>query len=144
MCYLEARRYKNQPEEARRQHNERVKRWLAEHPEKAKQIQQRGQARQQAKRSRQRYQTAEYVIWRKCLIPLGTVVRMLSYNSAKGRIKVEWGEQIVELPFGCVKRIVKEAVAPEKTAENSCGMNPELKRKRGELEAKELEKVRVE
>ena len=66
-CYLEAHRYKNQSEEARRQHNERVKRWLTEHPEKTKQIQQRGQARQQAKRSLQRYQTTEYVIWRKCL-----------------------------------------------------------------------------
>ena len=110
-CYLEAHRYRNQPEEARRQHNEMVKRWLAEHPEKAKQIQQRGRARQQAKRSLQRYQTAQYVIWRKCLIPLGTVVRVLSYNTAGGRVKVEWGEQIVELPFGCVKRIVREAVA---------------------------------
>ena len=110
-CYLEARRYKNQPEEARRRHNERVKRWLAEHPERARQIQQRKQRRRQAKRSLQRYQTTEYVIWRKCLIPLGTAVRVLSYNRAGGRIKVEWGEQIVELPFGCVKRTVKEAVA---------------------------------
>jgi len=36
-CYLEARRYKNQPEEARRWHRERVKRWRVEHPEKARQ-----------------------------------------------------------------------------------------------------------
>ena len=110
-CYLEAHRYKNQPEEKKRQHNEGVKRWLGEHPEKARQIQQRKQARQQAKRSRQRYQTAQYVIWRKCPIPLGTVVRMLSYNRAGGRMRVEWGEQIVELPFCCIKRIAKEAVA---------------------------------
>jgi Fe-S-cluster-containing dehydrogenase component len=53
-CYREAHRYKNQPEEARKQHNERVKRWLASSPEKAKQIQQRRQARQQAKRSLQK------------------------------------------------------------------------------------------
>jgi hypothetical protein len=45
-CYLEAHRYKNQPEEAKRQQNERVKRWLVENPEKARQIQQRKQARQ--------------------------------------------------------------------------------------------------
>ena len=112
-CYLEARRYKNQPEEARRQHDESVKRWIAEHPERAREIRQRGQAKQQAKRSLQRYQTAQYVIWRKCLIPLGTVVRVLSYKTAGGRLRVEWGEQIVEIPFSCVKRIVKEAVTIE-------------------------------
>lgn len=44
-CYLAAHRYKNQPEEARRQHNERVKRWLIENPKKARQIRQRKQAR---------------------------------------------------------------------------------------------------
>ncbi|GAH45167.1 unnamed protein product, partial [marine sediment metagenome] len=103
-------RYKNQPKEKKRQRDERAKRWLAEHPEKARQIQQRKQARQKAKRARQRYQTAQYVIWRKCPIPLGTVVRMLSYSKAGGRMRVEWGEQIVELPFCCVKRIDKEAV----------------------------------
>jgi hypothetical protein len=46
-CYLEAHRYKNQPEEAKRRHNERVKRWLAENPEKARQIELRKQARRQ-------------------------------------------------------------------------------------------------
>ena len=107
-CYLEAHRYENRSEEARRRHNARVARWIAENPERARQIQQQEQARQQAKRSLQRYRTTEYVIWRKCLIPLGTVVRVLSYNRARGRIKAEWGERIVELPFGCVKRIVKE------------------------------------
>ena len=110
-CYLEAHRYKNRPEEARRRHNGRVARWVAENPGRARQIQERKQRGQQAKKLLQRNQTAEYVIWRKCLIPLGTVVRVLSYNRAGGRIKVECGEQIVELPFGCVKRIVKEAVA---------------------------------
>jgi len=58
--YLEARRYKNQPEGAKRRHNERVERWLVENPEEAKQIQQRRQRRQQAKKSRERYQTAQY------------------------------------------------------------------------------------
>lgn len=107
-CYLEACRYKNQPEEAKRRHNERVARWVGEHPEEAKQIQQRKQRRYRAKKSRERYQTAQYVIRRKCLIPLGTVVRVLTADREK--LKVEWGEQIVELPFGCVKRIVKGAV----------------------------------
>jgi len=59
-CYLEACRYKNQPEEAKRRHNERVERWLGEHPEEAKQIQQRKQRRRQAKKSRERCQTAQY------------------------------------------------------------------------------------
>lgn len=44
-CYLEANRYKNQPDEFRKRHNERVKRWLVEHPEKARQIQRRKQAK---------------------------------------------------------------------------------------------------
>jgi len=112
-CHLEACRYKNLPKEAKRRHDKRVARWEAEHPEEYRQIQQRGRAKQQAKRSLQRYQTVQYVIWRKCLIPLGTVVRVLSYKATGGRVKVEWGEQIVELPFGCVRRIVKEAVATE-------------------------------
>lgn len=59
-CSLEARRYKNQPEEAKRRHNERTARWLGEHPEEAKQIQQRKQRRRQAKKSRERCQTAQY------------------------------------------------------------------------------------
>jgi hypothetical protein len=48
------------------------------------------------------------VIRRKCPFPLGTVVRMLTTD--RWRLKVEWEGQIVELTFGCVKRIVKEAV----------------------------------
>ena len=109
-CYLEARRYKNRPEEAKRRHDENVARWQAEHPEKAWEIRQRGQVKQQAKRSRQRYQNAQYVIWRKCPIPLGTVVRGMSYNTAGGRVRVEWGGRIVEIPFSCVRRIAKETV----------------------------------
>ena len=60
-CYLEAHRYKNQPEEVRRRHNERVKQWKAQHPERARQIQQRKERRQHAKRLLQRYQTKEAV-----------------------------------------------------------------------------------
>jgi len=44
-CYLEAHRYKNQTEETRRRHNERVKQWLTENPDKARQIQQRKQVK---------------------------------------------------------------------------------------------------
>ena len=109
-CYLESRQYKNWPEEAKRRHDESVARWQAEHPERAREIRQRGQVKQQAERSLQRYQNARYVIWRKCPIPLGTVVRGMSYNTAGGRLRVEWGGRVVELPFGCVKRIAKEAV----------------------------------
>jgi hypothetical protein len=35
-CYHEAHRYKNWPEERRKRQNERVKRWLAKNPEKAR------------------------------------------------------------------------------------------------------------
>jgi hypothetical protein len=45
-CYLEAHRYKNQPEEVKRRHNERVKRWLNENPERARRLQQRKQLSQ--------------------------------------------------------------------------------------------------
>ena len=57
-CYIEVHRYKNQPEEEKRRHNERVARWIQEHPEEARQIQQRKQARQQAKRSPERCGTS--------------------------------------------------------------------------------------
>jgi len=60
-CYLEAHRYKNQPEEARRRHNERVKQWLIAHPEKAKQIQQRKQARLQATNNGNSNRTQHYI-----------------------------------------------------------------------------------
>ena len=48
-CYLEAHRYRNWSEAAKRQHSERVRRWLTENPEKAKQIQQRKRARRDFK-----------------------------------------------------------------------------------------------
>jgi len=72
-CYLEARRYKNLPEEAKRRHNERVARWLAEHTEKARQIQQRKQGRRKAKIALMKYQTTHYEEIRgKRPIPVGT------------------------------------------------------------------------
>lgn len=98
-CYLEAHRYKNQPEEKKRRQDERVKRWLAEHPG----IQQEKQRRYRARRSLERYQTTDYVIWRRCSIPLGTVVRVLSLS--RGKMKVEWGDQMLEVPFCCVRRM---------------------------------------
>ena len=105
-CYVEACRYKNRPEQARRRQRESVAKWIADHPEQARQIEQRKQTKYRAKKSAERYQNTEYIIWRKCLIPLSTIVRVPSYNKATGRIKVEWGDQVVELPFGCVRRVV--------------------------------------
>ena len=104
-CYLEAHWYKNRSEAARRRQQESTARWRANHLEQAREIDQRKAKKYQAKKSAERYHNTRYQIWRKCLIPLGTVVRVLSYNSARGRIKVEWGEQIVEIPFGCVRRV---------------------------------------
>lgn len=102
-CYLEAHRYKNQPQEAKGRHNERVARWIQEHPEQARQLLQEKQRRYRAKRSLERYQTNQYVIWKRCSIPLGTVVKVLSLS--QGKMKVEWGDQMLEVPFGCVRRI---------------------------------------
>lgn len=104
-CYLEARRYKNQPLEAKRRHNERVKRWRTEHPAEAKRIQQR----KETKKSLERYRSTLYVIAKRCAIPLGTVVRVLTCN--RGRMRVEWGEQVLDVPFGCVRLMENEAVA---------------------------------
>lgn len=50
-CYLEARRYKNMPEEKKRRHNELMKRWRDEHPEEARQILQRAHARERTERA---------------------------------------------------------------------------------------------
>lgn len=105
-CYIEGHRYKNRPEEARRQQRESVARWIAGHPEQAKQIRQRSERKYLTKKSVERYHTTEYVVWRKGPIPLGTVVRVVS-GTAPGRLKVEWGDQTLEVAFSCLRRIEK-------------------------------------
>jgi len=107
-CYLEAHRYKNSPEPARRRQRESTARWKANHPEQAKEIDQRKGKRYQAKKSAERYQNTEYIVWRRGNIPLGTIVRVLSGNKGKGTLNVEWDGQILEVPFTCVKKSEKK------------------------------------
>jgi len=110
-CRLEANRYKNQDryknrsEEEKKKHQEAVQRWQAKHPEQARQIQQRKGRKYWARKSRERYQTTQYVIWKRCPIPLGTVVRLVSLS--RGKARVEWGEKTLDIPFGCVRAIDK-------------------------------------
>jgi len=95
-------------EHEKKLHNERVARWEKSHPEKARDIRQRKQREYWAKKSIDRYENSRYIIWKKCLIPLGTVVKVLGYGTTKSRLRVEWGEQIIEVPFCSVKRIEKQ------------------------------------
>jgi len=59
----------------------------------------------QRKKAAERYGSTDYVICKRCLIPLGTVVRVASGIPARGRVKVDWDGRILELPFGFVKRV---------------------------------------
>lgn len=107
-CYIEGSRSKNRPEAARKQQRERMARWRANHLEQAKEIEQRKGKRYSAKKSAERYRTTQYIIFRKCLIPLGTIVRVVSGN--QGKLNVEWGEQILEIPAGCVKKLLPQGL----------------------------------
>jgi len=102
-CYIEASRYKNRPEVIRKRQQESTARWRANHPRQAKEIDQRKAKKYQAKKSAGRYHNTEYVIWRRCPIPLGTVVRVLRVS--RGKAVVEWGEQTLEVPFACVRKL---------------------------------------
>lgn len=110
-CRIEGQthRYRNSPEQGRRLHNERVARWRRNHTEQAREIDRRKQRRYYAKKSSERYQSGQYVVRKQCLIPLGTIVEGLGCGTTKDRLKVQWGGQIVELPFSYVKRVAKQA-----------------------------------
>lgn len=114
-CWIEAYRYNRyyrydrMSEEEKRLHNERVARWRKNHPEQARDIEQRKQRKYQAKKSRERYESNRYIIWKKCPIPLGTIVKVLGYGTKKGRLKAEWGKQIIEIPLCSVKQIDKQS-----------------------------------
>lgn len=107
-CRIEGSKYKNRPEAVRKRCQESTARWIANHPEQARKIEQRKAERRQQKISAERYRTTQYIISGKCTIPLGTVVRIVSYN--KGRQKVEWGEQILEIPAGCVRKLLTQGL----------------------------------
>lgn len=110
-CYIQAcsSRYKKMSEEAKKLHLVRVARWQRNHPERVREIIRRGQRKYEAKKSIERYESRRYIIWKRCLVPLGTVVKIPGCGRQKGRLKVEWGNRTVEVPFGCVKRIAEES-----------------------------------
>ena len=105
-CYLEAQRYRNRPVAVRKRQQESTARWTANHPEQAKEIERRKAKKYRAKKSEERYRSTQYIILRKCPIPLGTVVKVVSGNK-NGRLNVEWGDKILEVPFGCVRKLEK-------------------------------------
>ena len=109
-CYIEAGRYKNRPEAVRKRQRESTKRWVAAHPEQAKEIEQRKAKKRSAKKSEERYRTTQYIISRKCTIPLGTVVRVVSGNKGNGTLNVEWSDQILEIPLGCVRKLLTQGL----------------------------------
>ena len=110
-CYIQAcsDRYKRMSDQAKRLQKARVARWQRNHPERVKDIVRRGQRKYAAKKSIERYESRQYIIWKRCLVPLGTVVKIPGCGTQKGRLKVEWGNRTVEVPFCSVKRIVKES-----------------------------------
>ena len=107
-AYRHRHRYIKMSEQEKRLHNEKVARWQKNHPEQARDIRRRGQRKYWAKKSIDRYEHNRYIIWKKCLIPLDTIVKVLGYGATKGKLKVEWGERIIEVPFCCVKRIAEQ------------------------------------
>ena len=80
-CWIEAyrHRYIKMSEQEKRLHNERVARWQKKHPEEAIDLRRRKQREYWARKSIDRYENSRYIIWKKCLIPLGTVVKVLGY-----------------------------------------------------------------
>jgi transcriptional regulator with XRE-family HTH domain len=110
-CYTEEvnrHRYKKLSEQAKKLHNEKVARWQRSHPEEARIIRRRGQRKYELKKSIERYKSTRYVIWKRCLIPLGTIVRIRGWGMSRSRLAAEWDDQVVEVPFGCVKRIAEQ------------------------------------
>lgn len=89
-------------------HNQRVARWVKAHPQQARRIRVRGQQKYYAKKSARRYHSQEYLIFRRCSVPVGTVVKVLGWGATRAKLRVEWGEMIVEVPFCCIKRLQKK------------------------------------
>ena len=110
-CWIEAyrHRYIKMSEQEKRVQKERVARWFKNHPEQARDIRRRYQRKRWARESIKRYKSTRYIIWKKCLIPLGTVVKVIGHGITRSRLRVEWGEKIIDVPFCSVKRIEKQS-----------------------------------
>lgn len=113
-CWIQAccNRYKNMSEEAKKLQKERVARWQKNHREQYREqyreIIRRSQRKYERKKSIERYESNRYIIWKRCLIPLGTVVKVIGVGTNKGRLKVQWDNRTAEVPFCSVKLIAKQ------------------------------------
>ena len=114
VCYAQfvaearKRRYLRMSEQQKIAHKQRVTRWEKDHPEQAKLIRARKQQKYYAKKSARRYHSQEYLIFKKCSIPVGTVVKVLGWGATRAKLRVVRGEMIVEVPLCCVKRLQKK------------------------------------
>ena len=79
---------------------ERMREWRRSHPERDRESRRRYRTSKLVKR----YQTSEYVVVRKVVIPPGTRLKVLGYGTTRRRFKVECGGQVIEIPVGCLKR----------------------------------------
>jgi hypothetical protein len=85
-CWAEASKIKNRPMQQRNIQKQRMSRYFA-------------------KRAKERYQNNHYIVRLKCPVPLGTKVNVLGVGNTKGKLRVEWKDEIVEIPANCVKRV---------------------------------------
>lgn len=88
-CWVEASRYRNRPQLQKNMQKQRVARYFA-------------------KKAKERYQSSQYIVWRRCAVPLGTQLNVTGPGSTKGKLRVEWKGKIIEIPSGCVKRVSRQ------------------------------------
>ena len=111
-CYAKAyhHRYLKMSWEQRRKHTERVRLWQETHPEKAREIARRKARAYSSRQSAKRYESHRYTIRGKCLIPLGSIVKIVGWEPTGRRLMVEWDDGIIEVPAACVKRLADQTL----------------------------------
>ncbi len=109
-------------EGSRKLHNEQMRKWRHNHPEKVREI----HRQYHASKSLERYQTSEYVVHRKVFIPLGTRLKVLGYGTTHRRFMVECGGQVIEVPVHCLKREPKESQKLGKQPINECSASQDV------------------
>jgi len=88
-CRIEGSKISNRPQEQKKQQKKRMARYFA-------------------KKAAERYRNSLYVVRKKCIVPMGTVLKVLSIGKTKRHLKVEWRGKTIEIPTGCLKRIPKD------------------------------------
>jgi len=89
LCWSKASEYQNRPQQQRDLQKERMARYFAE-------------------KAVQRYQASQYIVRRRCAVPLGTKLNVLGLGSNKGRLRVTWKGNIIEIPSVCLKRVPRQ------------------------------------